>query len=187
MAFDFSKPRWQADCRELSNDEKDAFLLAIRECFPKLRWCNEDEIIKGQINNHSFLIRGTIDHRDVLSMDVGVRSFTDVIATASDIREFIAATNKPAAQVSEIDATLAQRGERYGKFNEFSAICQQLKNTAHSAPKWAVMPDDCREAVDMILHKVARALNGDPNYADNWHDIQGYAKLVEDRINGVQK
>lgn len=96
-------------------------------------------------------------------------------------------TNKPADPVSEIDATLAQRGARYGKFNEFSAICQQLKNTAHCAPKWPAMPDDCREAIDMILHKVARALNGDPNHADDWHDIQGYAKLVEDRINGVQK
>jgi hypothetical protein len=36
----------------------------------------------------------------------------------------------------------------------------------------------------MILMKLARALNGDPNDTDNWHDIQGYAKLVEDRILG---
>ena len=46
---------------------------------------------------------------------------------------------------------------------------------------------DCREAVDMILHKLARVLNGDPNYADNWHDIQCYAKLVEQRITGGAK
>src|SRR5690606_10084595 len=30
--------------------------------------------------------------------------------------------------------------------------------------------------------KIARILIGDPNYADNWHDIQGYAKLVEERL-----
>ena len=89
--------------------------------------------------------------------------------------------------VDEIRATLAQRGARYGEFTDFASINQQLKNVAHSAPKWAVMPDDCREAIDMILHKIARALNGDPNYADNWHDIQGYAKLVEQRITEATK
>ena len=35
----------------------------------------------------------------------------------------------------------------------------------------------------MILHKLARILNGDPNYVDSWHDIAGYAILVEDIIN----
>ena len=33
-----------------------------------------------------------------------------------------------------------------------------------------------------IADKIGRILSGDPNYADNWHDIQGYAKLVEDRL-----
>lgn len=87
----------------------------------------------------------------------------------------------------EIRATLAQRGERYGEFPDFASISQQLKNVAHGAPNWAAIPDDCREAVDMILHKISRVLNGDPNYADNWHDIQGYAKLVENRINEAAK
>jgi hypothetical protein len=36
----------------------------------------------------------------------------------------------------------------------------------------------------MIMHKVARILNGDPNYADNWIDIAGYATLVADRLEG---
>ena len=35
----------------------------------------------------------------------------------------------------------------------------------------------------MIFHKIGRIVNGDPNYADSWHDIAGYAKLVEDRLN----
>jgi len=37
----------------------------------------------------------------------------------------------------------------------------------------------------MILHKIARIVNGDPDYTDSWHDIAGYAKLVEDRLNGI--
>jgi hypothetical protein len=35
----------------------------------------------------------------------------------------------------------------------------------------------------MILHKIARIVNGDSNYADSWHDIGGYAKLVVDELN----
>jgi hypothetical protein len=38
------------------------------------------------------------------------------------------------------------------------------------------------EALDMICHKIGRILNGDPNYADSWVDIAGYAKLVADRL-----
>jgi hypothetical protein len=43
---------------------------------------------------------------------------------------------------------------------------------------------DQAEALDMIFHKIGRILNGDPNYADSWIDIAGYAKLVADRLEG---
>jgi hypothetical protein len=45
-----------------------------------------------------------------------------------------------------------------------------------------LMPDQ-REALEMIAHKIARIVNGDPNYADSWLDIAGYAQLVADRLN----
>jgi hypothetical protein len=35
-----------------------------------------------------------------------------------------------------------------------------------------------RESLDMIAHKIARILNGNPNVHDHWHDIAGYATLV---------
>jgi hypothetical protein len=38
-----------------------------------------------------------------------------------------------------------------------------------------------KESVDMICHKIARIVNGgQPQEIDHWHDIAGYAKLVED-------
>jgi hypothetical protein len=39
--------------------------------------------------------------------------------------------------------------------------------------------------MDMIMHKIGRIVNGDPDYADSWVDIAGYAKLVADRLDGV--
>ena len=47
---------------------------------------------------------------------------------------------------------------------------------------WNRLNDVQAQALEVIADKIARILNGDPNYADNWHDIQGYAKLVEDRL-----
>jgi len=39
----------------------------------------------------------------------------------------------------------------------------------------------------MIFCKIARILNGDPNLIDNWHDIAGYAKLVEMEIEKTEE
>jgi len=88
-----------------------------------------------------------------------------------------------------IESTLAERGNRYGDFADHARICQQLKNTMYNANAdhglqltWEKLSDVQKQALEVIADKIARILSGDPNYADNWHDIQGYAKLVEDRL-----
>ena len=43
---------------------------------------------------------------------------------------------------------------------------------------------DQREAIDMIIHKLGRIINGNPDKVDHWTDIAGYAKLVADRLEG---
>ena len=84
----------------------------------------------------------------------------------------------------DIDATLAERGARYGTFKGHSEIAQQLKGTIFMfvAKRGCDLDSDQREALDMICHKIGRIINGDPNYADSWIDIAGYAKLVADRL-----
>ena len=58
-----------------------------------------------------------------------------------------------------------------------------LKSAARAEPSnWKKMPPSHQEAMDMILHKMARLLNGNPDHLDSWVDIQGYSKLVEDII-----
>jgi len=79
-----------------------------------------------------------------------------------------------------VDDTLEQRGERYGEFDNHAEISQDLQGIMRSTPGWATLSKPQKESLQMIQHKVARILNGDPDYKDNWHDIQGYAKLVED-------
>lgn len=79
-------------------------------------------------------------------------------------------------------ATLAERGSRYGSFPAHAAISQALKNTMQATPGWQRLAPDQREALEMIAHKIARTLNGNPDYADSWLDIAGYAALIEGRL-----
>jgi hypothetical protein len=81
-----------------------------------------------------------------------------------------------------VDDTLDQREKTYGSFKDHSALSQSLKSRMKCHQGWTKLQTDQEEALEMIQHKVARIINGDPNYTDSWHDIQGYAKLVEDRL-----
>lgn len=88
-----------------------------------------------------------------------------------------------------IASTLAERGARYGDFTDHAIIAQHLQDVIRDTDGWERLTSDKRQALTVIADKIARILSGDPEYQDNWHDIQGYAKLAEDRCltgNGVQ-
>lgn len=85
--------------------------------------------------------------------------------------------------MTDVSNTLNARGARYGSFSGQAAISQTLKNFMRQSPNWDSLDPDMAEALDMIQHKIARILNGDPRYADSWHDIAGYATLVDKRLN----
>jgi hypothetical protein len=82
----------------------------------------------------------------------------------------------------DIAETLEERGTRYGSFAGHAHIAQELKRTMQRTKNWGELSDDKREALEMVAHKIARILNGDPEYHDSWHDIIGYTKLVADTL-----
>lgn len=89
--------------------------------------------------------------------------------------------------MSQVDEVLKERLVRYGRFDDHSSISIELKDVIHFElnKRDKVLASDQQEALDMICHKIARIVNGDPDYADNWVDIAGYATLVADRLNGT--
>lgn len=89
--------------------------------------------------------------------------------------------------MSTVDSTLAERGQRYGQFTGHADITQGIKDVMHVSPKWKELQNDQKEALEMIAHKIGRVLNGDPNYIDSWHDIIGYTRLVEARLEEAEK
>jgi hypothetical protein len=86
----------------------------------------------------------------------------------------------------EVDETLDARAVEYGLFLEGAEVMQMLKRVVQVAlnNRDKVLAHDQAEAMDMIIHKIGRIVNGNPDVVDHWLDIAGYAKLVADRLEG---
>lgn len=90
----------------------------------------------------------------------------------------------PIGGTTRIEATLAERGGRYGDFTSNARISQALLATMKReapADAWERLDPVKRESLTVIAAKIARILNGDPEYDDNWRDIAGYATLALQR------
>jgi hypothetical protein len=90
------------------------------------------------------------------------------------------------AEETGIDETLNERAQDYGKFKDGAALMQGIKRLLadHARVHDKTFADDQWEALEMIVHKMARIVNGNPDKVDSWTDIAGYAKLVADRLQG---
>ena len=93
--------------------------------------------------------------------------------------------------MSDIQSTLTERNKRYGDFTAHSEISEhllsllQFEDVTHISERisWAEMESFQRQALRVICDKLARIVNGDPGYDDNWRDISGYATLVLMRLD----
>ena len=88
---------------------------------------------------------------------------------------------------SSTEALITERGTRYGKFKDGAEIMQSLKDTMRDVDGWNNLTASQKEALDMIQHKIGHILNGDPTYDDSWKDIDGYATLIVNELNGLAK
>ena len=77
---------------------------------------------------------------------------------------------------------LEERQETHGDFAWVAEMSQELKDCFRQKADWYNLTYVQREALDNIAQKTARIFSGNPNFADHWVDIQGYAKLAEKEI-----
>jgi hypothetical protein len=116
-----------------------------------------------------------------------------------DLRNFVAPEMLPMPEVKSswqkvveevqtpnVDKTLDARAEKYGKFKDGAALMQAIKRelAAHASRHNKTFADDQWEALEMIVHKIGRIVNGDPDVTDHWVDIAGYATLIAERLEG---
>jgi hypothetical protein len=89
-------------------------------------------------------------------------------------------------QEDDVDQTLNERAQDYGTFRDGAALMQGIKRllAGHAAKHDKTFADDQWEALEMMVHKIGRIVNGNPDKVDSWVDIAGYATLVADRLQG---
>jgi hypothetical protein len=85
-----------------------------------------------------------------------------------------------------VDKVVDKRAITYGKFEELAEVSQRFKDSLHYflITRNKYLAPDQQEAMELIITKLARIINGNSDYADNWKDIAGYATLVADRLEG---
>lgn len=88
---------------------------------------------------------------------------------------------------------IAKRRRTHGDFSDTARIAGRLKDVlgeeiaeiedglpgnSGADKRLAKLGWEQREALDLILTKIARIVAGDPDHADHWRDIAGYALLA---------
>ena len=83
---------------------------------------------------------------------------------------------------SIVTKALEDRESQYGPFVENARITSEIMAVMQSGKTWEQQPNTSKEAMRMIAHKIARIVNGNPFYEDNFLDIAGYAELARMEI-----
>jgi len=78
--------------------------------------------------------------------------------------------------------TIEDREDSHGDYTAQATLSQQLKSLLHDSAGWSRLTAPQKETLDMLAVKMSRVLNGDPNVADHWTDMAGYATLVSNLL-----
>lgn len=76
-----------------------------------------------------------------------------------------------------IEDILAERQKTHGPFAKTAYLSQFQRTFLREQHTWEELSYEQQEALDMIVHKIARILSGNPDEIDHWNDIAGYATL----------
>lgn len=83
----------------------------------------------------------------------------------------------------ELQETLKQRGSVHGDFWQSAVTRDAMMQAAERTPNYNNMEPAQRRSISMIIEKMARILYGDADCADHWHDIAGYATLIDNKLS----
>lgn len=84
--------------------------------------------------------------------------------------------------MTDIDKMLTERKDKYGPFPEHANTVEGLWDVIYNAYNYDSLDAVHKEGLRMILHKIARAVTGNPDYSDTWDDISGYAQRVAEYV-----
>lgn len=89
--------------------------------------------------------------------------------------------NDQYAEIETVRQTLKTRQSQYGSFEDVATATQDLLKILEKTGLKS-LPSIHKEALHMICSKMVRIVNGDHNFIESWHDIAGYATLMENEL-----
>lgn len=89
--------------------------------------------------------------------------------------------NDQYAEIETVRQTLKTRQSQYGSFEDVATATQDLLKILEKTGLKS-LPSMHKEALHMICSKMVRIVNGDHNFIESWHDIAGYATLMENEL-----
>ena len=106
-------------------------------------------------------------------------SLNDQYAEIEKVRQ----SHRTASETSNptIKETLNQRQSQYGSFEDVAMITEQMVDVMRKG-YYENLAYNQKMALYMICSKMARIVNGNPNHKDSWHDIAGYATLIDNEL-----
>ena len=84
----------------------------------------------------------------------------------------------------DINTTLLERHQTHGSFIDNANYSQRIKAVMHDSLNWYDLAPIQQEALEYLACKQARILSTSGRNPDDWHDIAGYATLVEKWLKG---
>jgi hypothetical protein len=80
--------------------------------------------------------------------------------------------------------TLQARHQTHGSFADNAFYSQDIKKILHASKGWYDLHNVQQEALDYFACKIGRIVSTQGLNIDDWHDIAGYATLVEKWMQG---
>ena len=78
----------------------------------------------------------------------------------------------------KVDDILQERGGTHGKYSDNASITFKMWDVIEKSKNFESLNAGKKYGILMILGKIARAVSGDSDHADNYDDIAGYAQLI---------
>lgn len=156
------------ETKQYTGDNAVAILAWINTPHPPTRIAGNAEIKDGELILYKGILRIVVNPGQYITKDT---------STGVSIHSSLKRHNSM-SDMNSIDDTLDQREETHGDFTRAAVTARTIKglysNLLTECPNSVIL-----EGLDMIASKLARICNGDPMEPDHWHDIAGYATLVE--------
>jgi len=143
-----------------------------------LKGSGEDTMFSNDLNDWDWKHWGNIDFDGVVCL-WSRHTHPEELPFIDD--EPLQSLNDQYAEIETVRQTLNQRQEQYGSFEDVAMITEQMVDVMRKG-YYENLAYNQKMALYMICSKMARIVNGNPNHKDSWHDIAGYATLIDNEL-----